>query len=108
MPSGSPLPAAASTHKPGLAGPAFESGMSIRLARLLGLPATNVPMTRTGGLSSRFGRHTVNVFPGGGANRKVTCELRWSARTSYRRVLTEANENFVNSRAPRGYLRVVS
>ena len=44
MPSASPLLAAERTHKPGAVGPAAESGMSWRLARVFGFPAANVPV----------------------------------------------------------------
>src|ERR1700676_2464770 len=59
MPSGSPVPAAVMAHNPGVFGPVKASGVSLRLARVLGLPPANVPMTRTGTLPPRQGRQSV-------------------------------------------------
>src|SRR4029077_19214716 len=59
MPSRRPVPAAVMAHNPGVFGPVKASGMSLRLARMLGLPPANVPMTRTGALPPRLGRQSV-------------------------------------------------
>src|ERR1700694_5429275 len=59
MPSGRPVPTAVMAHKPGVFGPVKASGVSLRLARVLGLPPANVPMTRTGALPPRLGRQSV-------------------------------------------------
>src|SRR5882724_4995695 len=107
MPSGRPLSVAASAHNPVLPGPAFESGMSFRLARLLGFPATNVPITRTGGLVSRFGRQTLKCVSRRRSKSAGNIHTpSRSIRIRYRRVIPEANENFVNSHTPADQLFV--
>src|SRR5207248_10489838 len=58
MPSASPLSDAARAHRPGDVGPAPTSGMSFRFARVLGLPAANSPMTRSGALTEDVGRQS--------------------------------------------------
>src|SRR5436190_19200513 len=58
MPSARPLSDASRAHRPGDVGPAPTSGMSFRFARVLGLPAANSPMTRSGAVTEDVGRQS--------------------------------------------------
>src|SRR5690242_3228218 len=55
MPSGSPLSAAVMVHNPGRVGSVCDSGISLRLPSVLGLPAVKVPITKTGASARKLG-----------------------------------------------------